>query len=119
MFSDTFRRWARLAGALLLVATACGGQVVGDGSGKSDGSGGSASRDGTAPGGDDTVDLPPCVKGWEPETGTVRCPWLGSDGLCYEEKLSACACICPRNRESSCWSGESYNDFSRTRVDCI
>jgi hypothetical protein len=118
-------RWVCLAGALFVAVSACGGrvEVVGDGTGsgagKPSGSGGSTSPEGTAPGGSSTVDLPPCVKGWEPDTGSLTCPYLGSDGLCYDEKLSACACVCPRNRESSCWSGTSYNEYSRTRVDCF
>lgn len=115
----TFRAavvWAAIAAPV----SGCGGQAVeeGTGGGSSSGSSTSSGSSSSARGGASGTgtDLPACVEGREPDTGT--CPWLGSDGLCYDDKLSACACSCPRDRDSVCSSGLPGGDYSMTRVDC-
>lgn len=106
-------------GVSLALIIGCGGQTVDPGPGpESTGSrGGSTGSTRNGAGGDTGVDLPACVKGREIGTGT--CPWLGADGLCYDDKLGACACNCPRDHDSLCSSGLPGNEYSQTRVECF
>jgi hypothetical protein len=51
--------------------------------------------------------LPECVLGpvrAEAEAAGVECNWLVGD-RCYERRIAACACACPRDRDSTCVSG--------------
>lgn len=93
---------------------ATGGADPGGGSpsvGGNDGSGGGGSLDGQAT-------LGPCVEGFlYVENPSLQCNWL-AEGRCYDEKLDACACICPRRGSSTCLSGFYGGDGSATRVSC-
>jgi hypothetical protein len=114
---------ASSCGAVALLALACGGRVDIDDYSSSGGSSGTVSAAGAAgkagaggtggmlgdagaagastrPG---ASELPPCKPGRPPQT-SPECPWLGN-GLCHDTKLEACACTCPRDRDSSCVSG--------------
>jgi hypothetical protein len=51
--------------------------------------------------------LPECVLGparASQEAGDVECNWVVGD-RCYERRIEACACACPRDRNSTCVSG--------------
>jgi hypothetical protein len=118
---------AVVAGAVI-AATGCGGRTIGDGD---DGSGGRATGGNTggtvnnpdAPpdtdgdGDIDATDLPPCELGAVPTSANQPCDWL-ADNRCYQTKVAACACLCPRDRESSCISGFPGGDNGRTAVHC-
>jgi len=64
-------------------------------------------------------DLPlgECVEGWPIYEGD--CPWEGSDHLCYATKEDACACLCPRDRRSTCVSGLPGGPDSHVAVSCF
>lgn len=62
------------------------------------------------------VDLPDCVPGGPPSSAT-RCAYM-ADGLCYPDKISACACVCPPTRSSTCSSGLFENEFGAITVRC-
>ena len=87
---------------LAIFVVACGGQVDDDGRGTSGGSGGSTAK---ADGGNGlpTSPLPPCVPG-KPPAEHPTCPYLAS-GLCYDDKISACACECRKTKGTVCVSG--------------
>lgn len=76
-----------------------------------------ASTTGTGGGLDDDLDLGECVEGWPVYEG--ECPWEGSDHLCYATKADACACLCPRDRRSTCVSGLPGGPDSHTAVSCF
>lgn len=124
------------AGALLIGAGllgACGGRVEsepppgtdGTGTSSSDGDGVRGDADGPTGGSDDPADSPSdktplgrCSEGFlRSEHPGRACNWLAED-RCYEEKLDACACICPQDRDSTCLSGFYGGDGSATRVSC-
>ncbi len=94
-----------LVGAVLLMVSACGGRVdgpggdnaVGGNSGASGGTGGKNLKG-------DSEKLPPCAPGFEPGTSSEPCNWM-ADGLCYVERIDACACVCPTSGSSTCQSG--------------
>ncbi|MET0412566.1 MAG: hypothetical protein ABW217_14785 [Polyangiaceae bacterium] len=72
------------------------------GSGPAPGTNGGA---GGSAGAGDT--LPECVLGparASPQASDVECNWVVSD-RCYERRIEACACACPRDRNSNCVSG--------------
>lgn len=59
---------------------------------------------GTSPPGDA---LPECVLGpprASPQASGAACNWVVSE-RCYERRVEACACACPRDRNSTCVSG--------------
>lgn len=61
---------------------------------------------------DGGVLLPGCEKGFDASAEPERpCNWLAK-GLCYEDKLAACACVCPRDSSatSNCSSGFPVED---------
>ena len=116
--------------ATLLVfglAAGCGGRgdiasselyEVGGGS-SSDGQGGSGGSSGSGGRSGDTSTLGPCKRGFMPgAAGRGTCDWLGSDGLCYGSREGACACVCPRDRDSVCQSGFFNGPDGRTPVNC-
>jgi hypothetical protein len=65
----------------------------------------------------DDVALPSCELGPRDEGQSGEdCLWLAK-GRCYADKLEACACVCPRDRESIC-SSDFDNEAGRTPVSC-
>jgi len=64
-------------------------------------------------------DLPlgECVEGWPVYEG--ECPWEGSDHLCYATKEAACACLCPRDTNSTCVSGLPGGPDDHVAVSCF
>lgn len=99
---------------------ACGGRSVTDPSepGESQAPRGSdASTSTTGRDLDGELDLGECTKGWAPFEG--ECPWLGSDDLCYATKADACACLCPRDKRSTCVSGLPGGPDAQTAVSCF
>jgi hypothetical protein len=64
--------------------------------------------------------LGPCRLGFHPNEDRDRpCDWLAG-GRCYDDKLAACACICPRDRtDSICSSGFFRGSGKRTPVSCL
>lgn len=74
-------------------------------------------RDRTPPMTPQMTPLPPCELGptrSEARRAGVRCRWLFED-RCYEERIAACACACPRDRNSTCVSGQQD---TAVRVRC-
>jgi hypothetical protein len=61
------------------------------------------SRDGGADGGWPSTPLGQCIPG-QPRASAPTCPFI-ADGYCYPDKLAACNCICPADRDSWCVSG--------------
>jgi hypothetical protein len=92
---------------------ACGGQTE-------RGSSGGPVADG-AGGGFQTTPLGECKPGFprRDSSPTRPCAWIAED-LCYDIKLAACACICPRDRPSFCISnsGDRSNPNSMIEVQC-
>src|SRR5687768_14244897 len=121
-------------GAVLVIAAAvwgaiaCGGQTeTGDGDGDNEGGtagapgggsgGGSSGRGGGGSGGP-TTPLDECKMGTPPPSSFDEpCAWVGKN-LCYETKEAACACICPRDRKSTCISSLPGGPTDRIAVDC-
>ena len=104
--------------AALCGAVACGGQTerTNDESDAGTAAGGSSST--PTPGGPITP-LGECKKG-PPASNTdfeQPCAWL-ADKLCYDTKEAACACICPRDRRSTCVSSLPGGPMDRVPVDC-
>ena len=114
----------------LAALSACGGRVV-----EQPGSGGSAPSD---PSTEDpapsasagrssspssslpTHDLGDCTPGFSRADNPNRpCHWLTKLGSCFDEKLAACACICPLNGDSVCFSGFDDGPSSATLVQCL
>jgi hypothetical protein len=108
---------------------ACGGRYEGPGSGgsgtgaateSSTGSGGSKGSDSSGT----TITLPKhdlgtCTPGFERASNPNRsCNWLTEAGVCFDTKDAACACICPRNADSVCFSGFDDGPGSATLVHC-
>jgi hypothetical protein len=51
--------------------------------------------------------LPECVLGpprASPQASEFECNWVVRN-RCYERRIEACACACPRDRDSTCVSG--------------
>ena len=97
----------RHAPIVFLVLAGCGGEVRRVDSELVDASG--VGGQGTAPNGGgsalSSTQLPACRRGFKPDDQASRpCDFL-ADGLCYESKLDACACICPNRPGTNCMSG--------------
>ncbi len=61
--------------------------------------------------------LADCEEG-DPVNEAVRCPWV-SEGFCYETRMGACACACPRNKSAvTCQSGFESGEQGRVNVHC-
>src|SRR5687767_4249886 len=108
-------------GAVLIVtavvwgAIACGGKTEEGGDGNYDGGAAGASGGGPAGGssgsgsgrggggsGGPITPLEECKMGTPPPSNfDDPCAWLAKN-LCYETKEAACACICPRDKKSTC-----------------
>jgi hypothetical protein len=118
----------RIGWVLLASAIGCGGRVDIDSSEHYETGGSGGRRDsgtstsgGTNGGksGGGSEPLAPCTEGFVPGTpGRGTCDWLGSNGLCYSTREQACACLCPRTRDSVCSSGFASGPDGRTRVSC-
>jgi len=64
-------------------------------------------------------DLGTCLPGFEHDKQPQRaCNWVDIEGLCFDTQNAACACICPRDRDSLCWTGFPQGVGSATRVHC-
>ena len=110
----------------MLVATGCGGrtdQEEDEGADPSDPPA-ATPEDGQGDGEDEPEDptgilLPGCEKGFDASVERDRsCNWL-AEGYCYEDKLEACACVCPRDSSvtSHCASGFPVED-GKVEVYC-
>lgn len=67
---------------------------------------------------DSSLELPEdCVLGFVRSKDPTRCIYQFED-YCYEEKLLACACACPRHRDSVCVSGFPGPPGVPTQVSC-
>src|SRR4051812_5610814 len=96
----------------------CGGRVIED-QGQDPSAAGSrptkGAPSGTAPGtpgkggtGDalPSKALGKCVAGFDrSQNPTLPCRWLTQSGMCFDDTDSACACICPTDRDSVCAHG--------------
>lgn len=101
----SFVRAMGLVATVSLLGIACGGRAIddsGDGVPDVGGNGTQAGAGGKSPKGtvlDGKTPLPPCVRGVEQWRSDV-CEYF-AEGLCYATKLEACACVCPRDSQSS------------------
>ncbi len=104
---------------LLVLASACGGQIEREpGGGGSSGSGQSAAGGAGAGTSFPSKPLGECKPGFSRyQNPTLPCPWLG-DGLCYEDKDAACACVCPKDHDSWCASDFPGPGGAPTQVTC-
>ena len=118
------RHLATALAAVVSLTAGCGGQATeGEESGgagsraATSGTGGSGSGSGKTPNGGLT--LGNCTPGFDLDNEPWReCAWM-ADGLCYDTKPAACACICPRNRNDSvCSSGFEGGPDGRVEVHC-
>lgn len=117
------KRW--LYGLGLCALVACGGRVVEappDGSGSNideepsvTPSGGKSS---TGSDGFPMHALPECKPGFPRSDSTRSCDWVSASGSCFATKTEACACTCPRDRDSVCVSGFFDGPGSATKVAC-
>lgn len=65
------------------------------------------------------TELPACNLGFAlSDRGERKCNWY-YDGHCYEERIEACACACPRTQDSICSSGFYGGEDSATEVSCL
>lgn len=94
----------------LLVGVACGGKIEEDAGGDRRDTASPPTANEQRPaaprwGGSDRTKLPDCEPGFELGDEPDRsCDWF-ADGLCYSDKLVACACVCPPHGGSTCLSG--------------
>ena len=75
---------------------------------------GSGDTEGSDPSG--VIELGRCEPGVKDERRNA-CPWLGSDGFCYETKEAACACLCPARENTACQS-PLFAEEPRIPVSC-
>jgi hypothetical protein len=103
MVSVSWVRVGLVASALFFGA--CGGMAdPGPGTAGATATGGDTAG-GTASVGGPTS-LKACKPGFDPASFPERdCAFVGA-GLCYAEKLDACACVCPRASQSSVCSSD-------------
>lgn len=111
--------------------TACGGRAIED-----PGSGGSGSSDlpandpapGSGAGRSSSSSSQPlpshalgdCTPGFaRGQSPTRQCNWVTKDGICFDDKDSACNCICPTSGNSVCFSGFDDAPGSATLVQCL
>ncbi|MEP7049372.1 MAG: hypothetical protein ABJB12_03425 [Pseudomonadota bacterium] len=114
--------------ALLGGLFACGGRVEDPKSGGSAGEDtaptSSGNNDGAgksgASGSFPAHELGDCKPGFDRASNPARsCNWLTDSGLCFETNDDACACICPAEENSVCYSPFYNGDGSATLVHCI
>lgn len=70
--------------------------------------------DGTEPG---QMTLGECKLGFRSGEEDRPCTWL-AEARCYETKVAACDCICPRDVPSLCLSDFPGGEGSETNVTC-
>jgi hypothetical protein len=119
------RRAMVVMGAVVLAAVACGGRVIDESESPSPRDSGtrtatSTPNDPSRPSRPDdfvggSVALPDCKPGAPPVAGSL-CEFT-TGGLCYETKIEACACACPRKTGTVCGSGFP-NSQGRVVVSC-
>jgi len=106
---------------------ACGGRViddqdpVGGGSGTSKPAPTSTAKGGTAQPGTKlpSHELGQCVLGFDREQNpTLPCRWRTEFGMCFDDTEAACACICPRDRDSVCAHGFDRGPDAASLVYC-
>ena len=107
--------------AVLSGLLACGGRVEDP---KTGGSGGGDTASGSG-GKSDAADPIPshalgdCKPGFDRASNPGRaCNWLTDSGSCFDTNDDACACICPPNKDSVCFSSFYNGDGSATLVRC-
>jgi hypothetical protein len=63
-------------------------------------------------------DLGTCTPGFDPVTNPgLPCPWITEAGQCFATDDAACACACPTDHDSVCYSGFG-SDNAPTLVHC-
>jgi hypothetical protein len=64
-------------------------------------------------------ELAECVVGFDHEQNpTLPCRWLTEFGMCFDDTEAACACICPRDRDSVCSHGFDRGPDAASLVYC-
>jgi len=112
-----FDRHCVLAFALLVLTPGCGGRTDTD---DEDGSGAAGSgSEGADSGWGSERPLEECVEeGYPYYSANGRPCNYYADDLCYAELSQACACTCPRDRDSVCITGLWPDGFGRIDVFC-
>jgi len=114
--------------ALLSAVVACGGRVerpTSGGSGGGETAPASSSTKNTAgkSGASDPFpshELGSCKPGFDLATNPGRpCNWLTDSGMCFDTNDDACACICPLDQDSVCYSPFYEGEGSATPVSCL
>ncbi len=108
-----------LAVTVVLLALGCGGRTDSDDeTGSETAAGGNGSDAGDGGLGTERP-LEECVEeGYPYHSANGRpCTYLADD-LCYDALSQACACTCPRDRDSICITGLWPDDLGRTDVSC-
>lgn len=115
-------RWFSVVAAGLLIA--CGGVVERSPEGgeagptppppAGNGNGAEDDPNGIDPNAD--TELGECVLGYA-ETWIRPCAWV-AEGRCYETRVMACNCSCPRDRDSQCLSGFESGPDGHVWVSC-
>jgi hypothetical protein len=110
--------------AMAWLVVACGGHTeggTGDAPESAQGASGSSAgndRNGSSPKVEGDTLLGECTLGFSQHRPEGRsCTWL-ADALCYESRDMACNCICPRSRDSQCFSGFEEGPDGRVEVFC-
>lgn len=112
-----------LAFTLASAVGACGGRTTEDEAPEPErptaSSGQTPSQAGSTDAGSGATALGPCMPGFNPadEPGHA-CNWL-ADGLCYDTKVAACSCVCPRNKTNSSCVSDFFQENGRTKVTCF
>lgn len=106
------RSWLLISAAVALAA--CGGRVLDrsesddSGANRAPGMAGGDEQNGGSAGSSSSFPshrLGTCVPGFDPAQHPERsCKWLDEKGKCYDTKDDACACICPTDHDSICFS---------------
>ena len=64
-------------------------------------------------------DLGACKPGFARAQNPGRaCLWIDAQGACFDTLNAACACICPADHDSVCWSSFPDGNGTPTRVHC-
>lgn len=114
--------YAKVRWAVLLFALGCGGKLDGDDRPSDDSSmdapdARKPSQSGKDP--DGATALAECEPGFDPDREPGRnCDWV-VDGMCYADKLAACACACPANAQDTFCISDFPQENGRVRVSCF
>jgi len=61
-----------------------------------------------------------CKPGFDRARNPARaCHWLTDSGICFETTESACACICPTDKDSVCAHGFDGGPSSAVPIYCL